>query len=276
MDLMDSTPLPFNKNFTVSTWEGKVKWENKQDLEDYHIRLEKNKGGFLLSGKLGNLHILDEDDEDFHFKNSDELLDFLKKYNLMQFIYAQTKMNKIYYRDDDNLICSKTYPGYEFFGKISPYLAFFKYGYYHIAYLKELKDNKDVIVSWNIEPFCNIQEEDKEKFKIYNKELSGPIDKLNVPIEVGYEILNSCIEMGFDNSVPLSNWIIKKCCYFIDNIKMGSEKYIESGKPYRTTEGKVYQNKSELSLHKGMWYYDVGLQVAPEGCEKNLPIIENV
>jgi len=50
--------------------------------------------------------------------------------------------------------------------------------------------------------------------------------------------------------------------------------YVKSGKPYRTTDGKVFQNGIRLSLHKGFWWLDVGCAVAPEGQEKNLPLID--
>ncbi len=50
--------------------------------------------------------------------------------------------------------------------------------------------------------------------------------------------------------------------------------YVLSGSPYRRSDGKVFQNGSELSLHRGFWWWDVGCAVAPEGCEKNLPLID--
>lgn len=51
--------------------------------------------------------------------------------------------------------------------------------------------------------------------------------------------------------------------------------YVNEGKPYRTSEGKVFQNFSELSLYNGFWWFDIGCAIAPEGCEQNLPIIDN-
>jgi hypothetical protein len=50
--------------------------------------------------------------------------------------------------------------------------------------------------------------------------------------------------------------------------------YVKSGKPYATPEGRVFHNYSELTLHKGYWWYDIGCPIAPKGCEKNLPIID--
>lgn len=50
--------------------------------------------------------------------------------------------------------------------------------------------------------------------------------------------------------------------------------YVLSGKPYRRSDGKVFQNGSELTLHNDMWWWDAGCAVAPKGLEENLPIID--
>jgi hypothetical protein len=50
--------------------------------------------------------------------------------------------------------------------------------------------------------------------------------------------------------------------------------YVLSGKPYRRSDGKVFQSGSQLSLHNGFWWYDVGCPIAPEGQEVNLPLID--
>lgn len=41
---------------------------------------------------------------------------------------------------------------------------------------------------------------------------------------------------------------------------------------FRTSDGRVFQEGSQLSLHNGVWWWDVGAPVAPEGAEKNLPL----
>lgn len=51
--------------------------------------------------------------------------------------------------------------------------------------------------------------------------------------------------------------------------------YVNEGHPYRTSDGKVFQNFSELSLCNGFWWFDTGCAIAPKGCEQNLPIIDN-
>ena len=49
--------------------------------------------------------------------------------------------------------------------------------------------------------------------------------------------------------------------------------YIGSGKPFQTSDGRVFQNGSRLWLNCGFWWWDVGCAIAPEGAEKNLPVI---
>jgi hypothetical protein len=50
--------------------------------------------------------------------------------------------------------------------------------------------------------------------------------------------------------------------------------YVKSGDPFRTSDGKVYQNGSRLSAHNGYWWWDVGCPIAPLGQEVNLPLID--
>jgi len=50
--------------------------------------------------------------------------------------------------------------------------------------------------------------------------------------------------------------------------------YVKSGRPYRNSKGEVFQNGSKLSLHGGFWWWDAGVAMAPEGAEKNLPLID--
>jgi hypothetical protein len=41
---------------------------------------------------------------------------------------------------------------------------------------------------------------------------------------------------------------------------------------FRTSDGRVFQGGSQLSKHKGYWWYDVGVPIAPVGAEQNLPL----
>lgn len=55
---------------------------------------------------------------------------------------------------------------------------------------------------------------------------------------------------------------------------VGVQYLTEKPSYYRRLDGSVWGPLGRLSLHNGLWWADVGMPIAPEGCEKNLPVFE--
>lgn len=70
----DENEIPFFDDIETTTWD----FENGDK-----ITIEKSEDGYLFGGIVKNQIISDDDGEDFYLKDTDELLDFLKKYNLL-------------------------------------------------------------------------------------------------------------------------------------------------------------------------------------------------
>lgn len=72
-----SGTLPFFEEIETTTWEF---------IDGSILELEKNEQGYLLGGHIGNIAIQDEDWEDLFFPDTDSLLNFFQKHNLLKLL----------------------------------------------------------------------------------------------------------------------------------------------------------------------------------------------
>lgn len=70
-------PLPFFEGAITTRW----------DFEDgSYLELEKSDYGYLFGGRLGEVRIDDGNYEDLFFETTDDLLDYLKKNDLLRLL----------------------------------------------------------------------------------------------------------------------------------------------------------------------------------------------
>ena len=70
-------PVPFVEGIATITWTFK---------DGSRLELEKNPNGYLLGGKIGDVHVRDDDWEDLYFPDTDSLLDFFRKHGLLKLL----------------------------------------------------------------------------------------------------------------------------------------------------------------------------------------------
>ncbi len=78
--------VPFEIHIETLTW----KLTGGKFLDGDYIRIERNTTGYFISGRIAGHDWHDEDNEDFFCGDTDELLCFLKRHNLLTILSSET------------------------------------------------------------------------------------------------------------------------------------------------------------------------------------------
>lgn len=78
-------PLPFVEGIETTRWMFK---------DGSELQLQKSEKGYLLGGRIGEIHVRDDDWEDLYFPDTDSLLDFFKKHGLLSLLSKKPQQNE--------------------------------------------------------------------------------------------------------------------------------------------------------------------------------------